>query len=149
MLNVAKAKAEGATTLFVLFCRADQMVLLAGAMDGSVTVLTAASGKVLARHKSHAKYCVRVRWATDGQRFVSCSWDQTLAVHKYNTQTDAPSIELQRTESYLSQVQDVEFVPAQGPEQKSLLVIALKNTNYLRLYDTETFKVSMLLPNAM
>ena len=122
------------------------MVLLAGAMDGSVTALAAASGKVLARHKSHAKYCVRVRWASDGQGFVSCSWDQTLAVHKYHTQTDNPSIELQRTESYLSQVQDVEFVPAQGPERNCLLVIALKNTNYLRLYDVETFKVSTFVP---
>lgn len=122
------------------------MLLLAGAMDGSVTVLAAASGKILARHKSHAKYCVRVRWASDGQRFVSCSWDNTLAVHRYHSQTDTPSIELLRTEAYLSQVQDIEFVPTHGQENSSMLVIALKNTNYLRLYDIESLKVSKSAP---
>ena len=136
----ARAKRVLSTAALLPF-RPDQMLLLAGAMDGSVTVLAAASGTVLARHKSHAKYCVRVRWASDGQHFVSCSWDHTVAMHKYDAHTDNPSIQLLRTETYLSQVQDIEFVPAEGQPQSSLLVIALKNTNYLRLYDIEKLKV--------
>lgn len=121
------------------------MLLLAGAMDGSTTVLNAASGKVLARHKSHAKYCVRVRWAPDGQRFVSCSWDHTLAVHKCNVTADGASIELLKTETFLSQVQDVEFIAGHAKHETAVLALALKTTNYLRLYDLNTLKVITLL----
>ena len=128
------------------------MLLLAGAMDGSVTVLQADTGTVLWRHKAHAKYCVRVRWAADSRHFVSCSWDRTLCVFSHSPGTDGPQCRLLKSETYLSQVQDVEFIP--GAEQSNqLLAVALKSTNYLRLFDMLHLKVNhrctccLLLPS--
>lgn len=116
------------------------MLLLAGAMDGSVTALQAEPGTVLWRHKAHAKYCVRVRWAADSRHFVSCSWDRTMCVFSYTSGTDGPEFKLLKSETYISQVQDVEFIPgAEQPHQ--LLAVALKSTNYLRLYDMLQLKV--------
>ena len=116
------------------------MLLLAGAMDGSVTVLEADTGSVVWRHKAHAKYCVRVRWSPDSRHFVSCSWDHTLSVFSNTSGPDGPFLKLLRSETYLSQVQDVEFIPGTGPSQQ-LLAVALKNTNYLRLFDIIQLKV--------
>lgn len=116
------------------------MLLLAGAMDGSVTVLQADTGTVLWRHKAHAKYCVRVRWAADSCHFVSCSWDRTMCVFSHTSGTSGPEFKLLKSETYISQVQDVEFIP--GAEQSHhLLAVALKSTNYLRLYDMLQLKV--------
>lgn len=116
------------------------MLLLAGAMDGSVTVLQADTGTVLWRHKAHAKYCVRVRWAADGRHFISCSWDRTMCVFSHSPGRDGPEFKLLKSETYVSQVQDVEFIPAvQQPDQ--LLAVALKSTNYLRLFDMLRLKV--------
>lgn len=128
------------------------MLLLAGAMDGSVTVLQADTGTVLWRHKAHAKYCVRVRWAADSCRFISCSWDRTMCVFSQTSGTDSPDFKLLKSEMYVSQVQDVEFIQSAEPSQQ-LLAVALKNTNYLRLFDMFQLKVSdgrtcrLLLPD--
>ncbi|KAL0056020.1 hypothetical protein WJX82_006755 [Trebouxia sp. C0006] len=116
-----------------------KMLLLAGSMDGSVTLLDAHTGTVLTRHKAHAKYCVRVRWSPDSSHCVSCSWDHTMAVLTHSTSTDEPSLQLQKSTTYLSQVQDVEFIPGAEPSDQ-LLAVALKNTNYLRLFDVHELK---------
>lgn len=116
------------------------MLLLAGSMDGSVTLLDAHTGTVLTRHKAHAKYCVRVRWAPDSSHCVSCSWDHTMAVFTHSSNTDEPSLQLQKSTTYLSQVQDVDFIPGAEPSDQ-LLAVALKNTNYLRLFDVYQLKV--------
>ena len=116
------------------------MLLLAGAMDGSVVLLDAHTGQLLFRHKAHAKYCVRVRWNSDCHHFVSCSWDRTMSVFQLQSSADEASFSLKKSETYLSQVQDVEFIPGAGPSEQ-LVVIALKNTNYLRLYDPIKLKV--------
>ena len=116
------------------------MLLLAGAMDGSVAILQADNGSVLWRHKAHAKYCVRVRWAADSSHFVSCSWDRTLCVFSHSPGTDGPEFKLLNSVTYMSQVQDVEFIP--GAElSDQLLAVALKSTNYLRLFDMLQLKV--------
>jgi len=47
---------------------------------------------------------------------------------------------LQKSTTYLSQVQDVEFIPGAEPTDQ-LLAVALKNTNYLRLFDVHLLKV--------
>ncbi|KAL0031808.1 hypothetical protein WJX79_008498 [Trebouxia sp. C0005] len=116
-----------------------KMLLLAGSMDGSVTLLDAHTGTVLTRHKAHAKYCVRVRWAPDSSHCVSCSWDHTMAVFTHSSNTDEPSLQLQKSTTYLSQVQDVDFIPGAEPSDQ-LLAVALKNTNYLRLFDVYQLK---------
>ncbi len=121
-------------------CREGKLLLMAGAMDGSITLLDAHTGIVLARHKAHAKYCVRVRWAPDSCHCVSCSWDHTMSVFKLDTGTDESSLSLQKSETYLSQVQDVEFIPGAQPSDQ-LLSVALKNSNYLRLFDVGQLKV--------
>lgn len=117
------------------------MLLLAGAMDGSVTVLEADTGTVLWRHKAHAKYCVRVRGSPDSRHFVSCSWDHTLSVFGHTSGSAGPEFKLLRSETYLSQVQDVEFIPGAEPSQQ-LLAVALKSTNYLRLFNIVQLKVT-------
>ena len=116
------------------------MLLAAGAMDGSVTILQADTGTVLWRHKAHAKYCVRVRWAADSRHFVSCSWDRTLCVFSHSPGTDNPEFKLLKSETYVSQVQDVEFIASAG-QSDPLLAMALKSTNYLRLFDMLQLKV--------
>lgn len=116
------------------------MLLAAGAMDGSVTILQADTGTVLWRHKAHAKYCVRVRWAADSRHFVSCSWDRTLCVFSHSPGTDNPEFKLLKSETYVSQVQDVEFIASAG-QSDPLLAVALKSTNYLRLFDMLQLKV--------
>lgn len=129
--------------------RDGKMLLLAGAMDGSVLLLDAHTGTVLLRHKAHAKYCVRVRWAPHSSHFATCSWDHTMSVFQMNISAHEPSFSLQKSETYLSQVQDVEFIPGAEPSDQ-VLAVALKNTNYLRLFDIlllkEHSKVNM---NAM
>ena len=116
------------------------MLLAAGAMDGSVTIMQADTGSVLWRHKAHAKYCVRVRWAADSCHFVSCSWDRTLCVFSHSPGTDGPAFKLLKSETYVSQVQDVEFITSAG-QSDQLLAVALKSTNYLRLFDMLQLKV--------
>ena len=118
------------------------MLLLAGAMDGSVVLLDAHTGQLLLRHKAHAKYCVRVRWSPDCQHFASCSWDRTMSLFQLQKEADEVSFSLQKSETYLSQVQDVEIIPGSTAPQQQLLVVALKNTNYLRIYDPIGLKVS-------
>lgn len=118
------------------------MLLLAGAMDGSVLLLDAHTGTVLLQHKAHAKYCVRVRWAPHSSHFATCSWDHTMSVFQMNISAHEPSFSLQKSETYLSQVQDVEFIPGAEPSDQ-VLAVALKNTNYLRLFDILLLKVCM------
>ena len=66
-----------------------------------------------------------------------------MSVFQLQKGADEPSFSLQKSETYLSQVQDVEFIPDAAPAEE-LVVIALKNTNYLRLYDPTKFKVGTL-----
>ena len=56
--------------------------MLVGSMDGSLSLLDAASGAVLHSEKAHQKYVVRVRWAPHGDRFVSASRDGTIAAYE-------------------------------------------------------------------
>lgn len=65
--------------------------LLAGSMDGSVTILDAQEGTILASSKAHTKYCVRVMWGPSVSQFVSVSWDQTLVLHHWTPSACKPS----------------------------------------------------------
>lgn len=58
--------------------------LLAGSMDGTVAVLDAEDGTVLAKSKPHAKYCVRVAWAPSSAHVLSASWDSTVVVQRWH-----------------------------------------------------------------
>lgn len=58
--------------------------MLAGYMDGSVAAFDAHLGFLVVRFRPHRKYTVRVRWLPNqggSMRFVSASWDNTLAIH--------------------------------------------------------------------
>ena len=48
-------------------------------MDGSVALLDARRGEVLAAARAHTKYCVRVRWLPGGAGFVSAGREGALA----------------------------------------------------------------------
>lgn len=64
-----------------LLCnRNGRSFLLAGFMDGSVTVLDVSSGDELAKLKLHSKYVVRALWSPDGRHIVSSSWDGSIAI---------------------------------------------------------------------
>lgn len=65
-------------------------------MDGTITVMDAHEGTVLASTKPHTKYCVRVLWDPSASTFVSASWDQSLAVHRWTARAQsAPPLQLQ------------------------------------------------------
>ena len=69
-----------------------------------------------------------------------------MSVFSHTSSTDHPEFKLLKSETFVSQVQDVEFIP--GPETATeLLAVALKNTNYLRLFDLEQLKVSEQHPH--
>eukprot|EP00798_Chlamydomonas_sp_ICE-L_P003936 gene3936-14013_t len=56
--------------------------VLAGSMDGSVTVLDASSGSTLSSLTGgHSKYVVRAIWAPDGATLATCSYDQHVGIH--------------------------------------------------------------------
>ena len=59
-------------------------LLLAGSMDGTVVVLDAKEGTVLAKSKPHAKYCIRIAWAPSTLHVVSASWDSSLVVQRWD-----------------------------------------------------------------
>lgn len=77
---------------------------MATAMDGGVALLDAASGAVLATAKPHRKYAVKAAALADG-RFVTASWDGTLAVHR--VATDGAAIETLAVETYDHAVADL------------------------------------------
>ena len=55
-------------------------IVAAGCMDGSVAVLDAVGGVLLARATPHRKYVVAASWAPGGRHLVTASWDQSYAV---------------------------------------------------------------------
>ena len=57
-------------------------------MDGSVFIYNAQTGSHVAHLRCHQKYCVRARWLPGqaSHRFVTASWDATLAVHEIQGQ---------------------------------------------------------------
>ncbi|PRW32536.1 WD40 repeat isoform B [Chlorella sorokiniana] len=57
-------------------------LVVAGCMDGSVVLLDADSGQVLASARPHRKYCVSCAWSPDGCHLVTGAWDETFAVHR-------------------------------------------------------------------
>jgi hypothetical protein len=65
-------------------CRADRdgsdSRVLAGSMNGSLSVLDGASGDVICTAAVHTKYLVRALWAGDGCTVATCSHDQTVGV---------------------------------------------------------------------
>lgn len=83
-------------------CREERLV--ATAMDGGVALLDAASGAVLATAKPHRKYAVKAAALADG-RFVTASWDGTLAVHR--VATDGAAIETLAVQTYDHAVADL------------------------------------------
>lgn len=55
-------------------------------MDGTVAVLDAAEGRVLAQAKLHSKYVVKAVWAPGAEDLVvSISWDGTVTVSGWGT----------------------------------------------------------------
>eukprot|EP00884_Botryococcus_braunii_P021127 jgi/Botrbrau1/7699/Bobra.0159s0136.1 len=128
--------------------RDDETLLLLGTMDGSVIVLNATSGIFLASDRPHNKYCVRSIWSPDGTQVVSCAWSGSLAIHTYSGSTvngdDSSPTDMGMTnctlrrlhvETYTGAVQDVEWIHEGG-----LVAVALKGTNYLRLFNTVTLR---------
>lgn len=141
-----------------VLARPGQQLLLAGSMDGSVSLLDAETGQLLHSSKPHTKYVVSVAWAGDGRRFVSGSWDSTVAVHctaeatasadKAAETAKAKSgvagtsaggssgsggsgvagFETLKVFQYTAQVQSVAFL-ADG----DTAVVAVRDSNYLRL----------------
>ncbi|KAK9824547.1 hypothetical protein WJX72_011229 [[Myrmecia] bisecta] len=113
--------------------------LLAGSMDGSVTLLDGMTGNVLHTLRPHTKYCVRMRWSPEGAAAASCSWDHSMAVYSCPATTSeaggSEALVLRKHHPYASQVQDVEFL-----QDGKTLAVALKQTNYLRLFDTESLQ---------
>lgn len=55
-------------------------VVAAGCMDGSIVVVDAGTGVVLARAQPHRKYVVACRWAPDGRHLATGAWDDSFAV---------------------------------------------------------------------
>lgn len=64
-------------------------IVAVGCMDGSIVVLDAGSGVVLARAQPHRKYIVALQWAPDGRHLVSAAWDNSFAVHRLQRQPAA------------------------------------------------------------
>jgi len=118
-----------------------------------VSLLDAQSGEVLHSAKPHMKYVVSLAWAGDGQRFISASWDSTMAVHSINPAVvkdgatkggeavgvddaaSASSYETLQTFRYTAQVQSVVFL-ADG----DTAVVAVRDSNYLRLVSVSTLQ---------
>ena len=115
--------------------------MLAGSMDGSVSLLNAATGALLHSAKAHMKYVVAVAWAGDGQHFVSASWDCSLTVHRFTSVPTAPgdscSFVSLKTFRYTAAVLCAAFL-ADG----KTCVVGLRDSNYLRLIDTMTLQVA-------
>eukprot|EP00199_Chlamydomonas_sp_CCMP681_P002158 CAMPEP_0119103270 /NCGR_PEP_ID=MMETSP1180-20130426/1744_1 /TAXON_ID=3052 ORGANISM="Chlamydomonas cf sp, Strain CCMP681" /NCGR_SAMPLE_ID=MMETSP1180 /ASSEMBLY_ACC=CAM_ASM_000741 /LENGTH=419 /DNA_ID=CAMNT_0007087725 /DNA_START=55 /DNA_END=1314 /DNA_ORIENTATION=+ len=108
-------------------------VVAVGSMDGSLSLLHAYTGQLLASDRSHLKYVVRVAWAGDGQHLVTCSHDQSVGIHWVEVPqggSDAPRaiITTVRKVEYLAAVQDVAFLP-----DGVSLCVAVRDTNYLRV----------------
>lgn len=123
-------------------------------MDGTVSLLDASNGELLHSAKPHMKYVVSLAWAGDGRRFVSGSWDSTMAVHSITpavvkdgttrgeeavgveSTASASSYETLQTFRYTAQVQSVVFL-ADG----NTAVVAVRDSNYLRLVSVSTLQV--------
>ena len=54
--------------------------LLAGSMDGSLSVVDGTTGCVLCSAAVHTKYLVRALWAGDGCTVATCSHDQSVGI---------------------------------------------------------------------
>ncbi len=69
-------------------------------MDGSVAILDAETGAVLATAKPHTKYLVHAQWSPDGGHIATASYDQTMALLQVTmdagSSSGAPDIELVR-----------------------------------------------------
>lgn len=63
-----------------------QPYIAVGSMGGQVSVIDARTGDLLASAAAHSKYVVRVLWSADGQQLLSCSWDQSVAIHRVHQQ---------------------------------------------------------------
>jgi hypothetical protein len=57
-----------------------QPYIAVGTMGGAVSLVDSRSGDLLACTQAHSKYVVRVLWCAGGQRLMSASWDQSIAV---------------------------------------------------------------------
>jgi WD40 repeat protein len=71
-----------------------QPYIAVGSMGGQVSVIDARTGDLLASTAAHSKYVVRVLWSADGQ-LLSCSWDQSVAIHRVQKQVAAGGVGLQ------------------------------------------------------
>ena len=134
-------------------------------MDGSVSLLDAETGRLLHSAKAHLKYVVSMAWGGDGRRFVSASWDATVAVHTTVAAASAQSgchadeaaagagevarvaaaaggsenvcgFETLKVFRYAAQVQAAVFL-ADG----DTVVVAVRDSNYLRLVSAASLEV--------
>lgn len=72
--------------------------LLAGSMDGSVSVLDATSGTLLGTAKPHTKYVVKATWARGGDVIVSASYDQSVRLLSVRPAGDGDAVKLEETQ---------------------------------------------------
>lgn len=111
--------------------------LVATTMDGSVALLDAASGAMLASLQPHRKYVVKaVRLQADGEtRIATASWDGSLAVHRLSEEGNC--LETLTVTSYDHGVADLAVLP-----DSPTVVVAVKETPYLHLFDGQTLQAS-------
>ncbi|CAK0734557.1 hypothetical protein CVIRNUC_000448 [Coccomyxa viridis] len=119
----------------------EKAVLLVGAMDGSVSILDAEEGYVLSTAKAHTKYCVQATWNSSGTGFITASWDQSLSLYEWSAAKHvqegsqaAEEPKLRHREAFPTAVTAAAYLP------NGNIVIALRSSNYLRLFDPKQLK---------
>lgn len=50
-------------------------------MDGSLSIIQACTGQLMATERVHIKYLTHVAWSMDGKCIATCSHDQSVGVH--------------------------------------------------------------------
>lgn len=124
------------------------MVVAAGCMDGSVLVLDAGTGDVLARSTPHRKYVVACRWAPDGRHLVTAAWDNSFAVHRLQRCSGGGGgggwqLEQVHAEQTAARVNALEFITSGGGHAgssapidsgggSSTFLVAVQGSNYLQ-----------------
>jgi len=135
-----------------------ESLLAAGSMDGSVTLLAAASGEVLATERPHNKYVQRVRWSPSGTLLATASSDHSMALLRLSasgrgaltsdsgqgcagceavtTSGTCWSLTIVRQVPFAAPVQDVVFSADGG-----MCFVAVRDTNFLHRVDGDSGQV--------